>query len=149
MGGTEIESLPIQVTQKDLLEFLYRNVNTYWKKWCDEHFSIFHKKMLLILFPRLTEWVILGLARQLYSLHTGKICSKTEAGYYALKILPEKYHSVIQQAIQIRNGNRKQLMTLNGSYYIQPSIKRCNETLDCAYFIIAMFNTEYEMRIKK
>ena len=88
--------------------------------------------------------MILGLSRQLYTLHTGQICSKTEAGYYALKHLPEKYHPVIHDAIRIRKENKKYLLTVKGSYYIQPSIKRCNETLGCAYWIIGLFNKEYE-----
>ena len=143
MGGIEIESLPIQISLNELHIFLNKNMNSYWKKWCDQHATIFHSKLLLILFPRLTEWVILGIARQLYTLLTGRICSKTEAGYYALKHLPEKHHPVIHEAIHIREQNRKHIMTLHGSYYIHPSISRCNQTLSCAYSMIDFFNEEF------
>ena len=118
-------------------------MNNYWKKWCDQYSSIFQNKLLLILFPRLTEWVILGLARQLYSLQTGRICSKTEAGYYALQHLPENHHPVIYEAIRIRKQSGKHFLTLNGSYYIHPSISRSNQTLNCAYYIIDIFNKEF------
>lgn len=142
MGGTEMDSLPIQISLKDVHQFLLQNINSYWKNWCDRHSTMFNKKLALIFLPGLTEWVILGLARQLYTLHTGKICSKTEAGYYCLKHLPSKYQPVIQAAIQIRNDNKKHRLVLKQSYVINPSLKRCNETLETAYFIIDKFNKD-------
>ena len=146
LWGTPARNLPVTVELKDVNVFLANNINTYWKSWVDERSSFLQRHLPIILFPRLTEWVVLGVARQLYSLQTGKIASKTEAGCYCLKHLPAKYHPIIQQAIEIRNDKRKHFPTINGSYYFRPSVKRFRETVACAGYIIEVFNEEYKKK---
>jgi hypothetical protein len=141
--GIPAQQLPVAVHINDVNRFLYENINSYWKTWLTEHAAMEKKKLLLILLPRLTEWVILGVARQLYTLRTGKIASKTSAGYYCLEQLPNKYHTILQEAINIRGDVRKHRLYLKTSYYVQPSLKRTIETLDGAHFIIDQFNREY------
>jgi len=142
--GIPAQELPVDVTITDVNKFLYENINTYWKNWVDKHSSFSIYRLLLILFPRLSEWVILGVARQLYTLRTGKITSKTGAGYYCMEQLPDKYHSIIQRAIKIRNDNSDHLLTVRSSYYVQPSVKRSRETTACANYLIQLFNNEYK-----
>ncbi|HVE60601.1 MAG TPA: nucleotidyltransferase domain-containing protein, partial [Chitinophagaceae bacterium] len=78
--GEKAEGLPIDIKDGYLNKFLYDNINSYWAKWIKQHSSFFYRKILLLFFPRLTEWSVLGVARQLCTLQTGKIVSKTEAG---------------------------------------------------------------------
>jgi hypothetical protein len=144
LSGTPASQLRIGLAQKDVNDFLHRNINSYWKGWINQHSSMARKKMLLALFPRLTEWVLLGVARQLYTLRTGKIISKTGAGYYCIEQLPSEFHGVLKCAIDARTDPKKHLFELKPSYYVQLSFKRCNETLTCARFIIDLFNGEYE-----
>ncbi len=141
--GIPAQDLPIIVHINDVNRFLFDNINSYWKRWTSNHSTLFKQKLILLLIPRLTEWVILGVARQLYTLRTGEIASKTSAGRYCLEHLPQKYHPILQQAIKIRGDNHRHMLYLKHSYYVQPSIKRTIETLDCTNFIIAQFNSEY------
>lgn len=144
--GIPAQNLPVNVQIDDVNKFLFENINTYWKNWIAKHSSFSTNQLLLIFIPRLTEWVILGVARQLYTLRTGRIVSKTGAGYYCLEHLPNKYQAIVQEAIKIRKDNSKHVLTLKTSYYLHPSMQRYIETLDCAYFIIDMFNEEYKNR---
>ena len=139
--GADAASLPFSISTDSLKNFLHANINSYWKKWIAQHSKISCKKSLLFLFPRFTEWSVLGVARQLYTLNTGKIISKTEAGYYCLKHLPEKYHSIIQKAIEIRKDDRT--FPLVKSYGISPSFTRTMSTIECVNYIIGLFNKKY------
>ncbi len=139
--GESAESLPIEVKPTDLNNFLYKNINSYWTNWINKHTSYFQRRGLLFLFPRFTEWSVLGVARQLCTLQTGKIVSKTEAGNYCLDVLPEKFHPILKEAIEIRKDNRT--YPLVRSYSIRPSFKRCKETIECVNYIIAEFNKTY------
>lgn len=142
--GIPLEELPVVVEISDVNKFLFENINSYWKSWVAKHSRPGIHQLLLILFPRLTECVILGLTRQLYTLRTGKITSKTNAGNYCLEYLPARYRSIIQEAINIRNDKRKHLLSIKSSYYVQPSVKRAHETIASANYIITIFNEEYK-----
>jgi hypothetical protein len=145
--GVEADNWPINISRDKLNNFLHQNINSYWAKWVKQHNSWFSKKLILLLFPRFTEWVVLGLARQLFTLKTGKIVSKTEAGYYCLECFPQKYHHVIKRAIEIRKDNRT--YPLVKSYLINPSFKRLAQTIACADYIISAFNEACLIRSKK
>ena len=95
-------------------------------------------------FPRLTEWVILGVARQYYTLKTGLITSKTKAGQYVLQHLPKEYHEILREAVQIRNDNNRKMLTFKKSYSVNPSLKRYRKTIACARYIINQFNEDYK-----
>lgn len=147
LSGVPAAELPVVVDKNDVTKFLFENLNSYWKNWITGH-SLGINGALLILFPRLSEWVILGVARQSYTLRTGKITSKTKAGLYCLEHLPEKYHHIIQETIKIRNDTSHHLLNIKSSYYVQPSVKRARETIACAEHIIHLFNTEYKEKMK-
>jgi len=139
--GREAESLPIDIKESDLLDFLHRNINSYWVSWINRHSSFSSRKLLLLFFPRLTEWSVLGVARQLCTLQTDKIVSKTEAGIYCIQQLPEILHPILKEAIEIRKDNRTYPFVK--SYAIKPSFKRLKETIDCVNYIITTFNKTY------
>ena len=141
LTGPPARNLPIAVAPEDVNAFLYKNMNTYWKGWISGN-SLF-SRLKLLLFPRVTEWIILGMARQLYTLRTGAITSKTGAGYYCLAHLPTEYHAIIQQAMAIRQNGGAGILSVRSSYHIQPSLKRTAATLSCARYILHLFNKEY------
>jgi hypothetical protein len=144
--GIPAHELTIPIEAKDVNRFLFENINTYWKNWIIKHSSLLRRQLLLIVFPALTEWVVLGAARQLFTLETGKITSKTNAGYYCLERLPANFHAILNEAIDIRNDESKHLVSIKSSYHIKPSMKRSVETLDIANCIIEIFNAEYLKR---
>lgn len=139
--GAPAETLPISITQRQLHDFLYRNINGYWAEWLRQHSSFFRKKLLLLTFPRYTEWVILGTARQLCTLRTRKIVSKTEAGHYCLEHLPQRFHPILHEAMKIRKDNRT--FPLVKSYAVHPSFRRLSQTIECADYIISRCNETY------
>lgn len=139
--GQKAETLPVDLKEKDLTTFLYVNINSYWSKWIKQHSSFSKRKILLLLFPRLTEWSVLGVARQFCTLQTGKIVSKKEAGFYCLEHLPDKFHPIIQAAIEIRKDNRT--FPFVNSYAIKPSFRRLTQTIECVNHLITLFNNIY------
>lgn len=143
--GLNAEALEIEITKDYMSRFLYNNINTYWKEWLKQHSSFFNRKLLLLFFPRLTEWSVLGVARQLYTLQTGKITSKSQAGIYCLNKLPGKFHPIINEALSIRKS--KKVIPFLKSYTIKPSFTRMAETIECVNFIINTFNTIYKEEI--
>ena len=139
--GKPAESLQIRISLDNLNRFLFNNINSYWTKWLNQHSKYFKKKLLLLLFPRLTEWSVLGVARQLCTFQTGKIVSKSEAGRYCLLQLPHKFHSIINEALEIRKDNKTYPFVK--SYAIKPSFRRLIQTIHCVDYIISIFNKEY------
>lgn len=134
MYGVPAADLLIEIEIKDVITQLHQNINSYWTSWISNHSSFHFSHLLLILFPRLTEWGILGVARQLYAIETGKITSKLQAGRYCLNKLPNDLKDVMSIAIETRQINKTQL---------KPSLRRTKETLDCMKFIISEFNRTY------
>jgi hypothetical protein len=142
--GQKAETLPVMVNENDLVKFLYQNINSYWKNWINRHSTSLKRKLLLLFFPRLTEWAILGVARQLFTLQTGKIVSKTGAGVYCLQHLPPTFHPILKEAIEIRKDNTTYPFVK--SYALKPSFRRMRRTIECVNYMIATFNDLYSER---
>jgi hypothetical protein len=51
-------------------------------------------------------WVVLGVCRLHYTLATGEIGSKEEAGAYGIGTFPEPWHLVLHEALRIRRADR-------------------------------------------
>ena len=51
-------------------------------------------------------WVVLGVCRLHYTLATGRIGSKEDAGCYGLRTFPERWHRVLNEALRIRRADR-------------------------------------------
>ena len=51
-------------------------------------------------------WVVLGVCRLHYTLATGRIGSKEDAGCYGLRTFPEMWHRVLNEALRIRRADR-------------------------------------------
>ncbi|MEK3799321.1 aminoglycoside adenylyltransferase domain-containing protein [Peribacillus sp. FSL H8-0477] len=102
------EELNFAVDRMDLLSYVSENMNTYWAN----RIRKIEDSDPLLLLPKefLNEeiqWSILGILRQYYTLREHDIISKLGAGEYALKHIPEEWHHIINEAIQIRKGTGK------------------------------------------
>ncbi|MDL4839963.1 aminoglycoside adenylyltransferase domain-containing protein [Aquibacillus rhizosphaerae] len=82
------------------------------------------------------EWTVLGLLRQFYTLQEYNIVSKMDSGKYGLLHMPVEWHSIIEEAINIRKGVNKRSFvsemervetTLRFSKYL---IRRCNNLIE-------------------
>ena len=134
--GIPANELRIEINDENVNRVLFHNINSYWHKWINRHSPFSYRYIILLIFPWATEWSVLGVARQLYTVKTGQITSKLAVGYYALGILPEKYHPILREAINIRK-TCKQLT-------IKLSVKRARQTIECVNFIIDSFNYIYK-----
>ncbi|CAN5571115.1 hypothetical protein BH10BAC5_BH10BAC5_13420 [soil metagenome] len=134
ISGLYSDELTITVDLDDVFEQLHTNINSYWKKWIEKH-SEFPWNLKLALIPRLTEWGVLGVSRQLYTLQTGKITSKLNAGLHYLQHHPEHFQDILRISISERKINRTK---------INLSFSRAQKTLKCMNHIIREFNSAYK-----
>ncbi len=106
------------------------NMNTYWRNWIKKSSKLLSRDSILLLSPERVEWGVLGVARQFYSFNEGGIASKTEAGKWALTKVPEKYHKILQEALNIRSGGK-------GGY--SSRFRRRKDTLEFMNYILSVF----------
>ena len=139
--GPKAEDLGLSMDDISLRNFVYQNLNSYWQGWVNRHGAVAKRKIYLLLLPQLTEWSLLGVARQFYTLRTGKITSKSAAGKYLLEYLPENFHTIMREAIDIRQLGKHQ--PVFKSYTVRPSLRRLHRTLDCVNYIIRQANKDY------
>ena len=139
--GKHVNDLNIQVTPKEVDDYLFQNINSYWASWIVDAPVDIRNRMKIFFSPRFTEWVILGMARQLYTLETGEITSKSQAGHYCLSRLPCDFEKIITAALTARHS--KNSLPLVRSYLPSPSISRIKQTMKCGRYILEQFNTRY------
>lgn len=109
------------------------NLNTYWLNWIISSSKLFSTKGLMSAISLKTiEWGVLGITRQYYSFIEKDITSKTGAGEYALKRVPEKFNKILNEAMRLRKGITK-------SYY-KSIFKRRKDMLQYMNYIIDSSN---------
>ncbi len=113
--GPAANELLIDVTTEDLTVYVRKNMNDYW---ATRVAAMEQRKEELIAYPvqqveTEMEWTVLGLLRQFYTLEEEDIISKLAAGEYGLRELGTKWHKLIQEAINIRQGNPERNFTKN------------------------------------
>lgn len=120
----------IEINDNDLVLYTYENMNTYWanrirtiEKSIDELEQIAESEV-----DKEIEWTVLGLLRQFYTLREKDIISKQGAGEYSLKHLPEEWHPIIQDAINIRKGEEDRLYA--------GKLERIEETIKLSKYLI-------------
>lgn len=144
--GIPVQQLPIDIDLPRINAFMHRNINSYWQNWLYHHSSLVDRKLLLVLFPGLTEWGILGVARQLYTLKRGTIVSKKAAGLACFEELPTQYQPILEMAIQTRmNTPSWANASLKNITSIRPSLQRANQTIECMQYLIDVFNKTYSV----
>ena len=145
--GPPTNQLPIDISLDHVKRFMYININSYWLSWLTKHSSLVNRKGLLILFPGLTEWGVLGVARQLYTLKQGKIVSKRAAGFYCLEEVPAVYRPILEEALQIRLHTPSWAnLSLKNISSMRPSWQRATLTVDCMHYLIELFNKTYQIQ---
>lgn len=113
--GAAASKLPLDVTTEELTTYVRKNMNEYWATRTSK---MEQKKEQLMTYPvehieTEMEWTVLGLLRQFYTLREQDIISKLAAGEYGLRELETKWHRLIQEAINIRQGNPQRNFTKN------------------------------------
>lgn len=96
--GTQAEALPFSVDWRVLLTNTQANLNNYWRTYTARP-----ARIAWLFSDYGIQWAVLGVLRQWYTFEKNSITSKVEAGEYALKQLPARWHKIIQEAVGIRH----------------------------------------------
>jgi predicted nucleotidyltransferase len=83
-----------------LAESVRENLDAYWRVW--------HRKESRLGLATFIDWgpawAVLGVSRLHYTLTTGRITSKYEAGVHARKTFPAEWHRIVDECLRIRRG---------------------------------------------
>jgi len=100
--GIEPQDLNFTVDWDLLVNRMKENLNSYWVRWAnriDRH--------LVMLSDWGIQWAVSGVLRQYYTFTESSITTKGKAEEYALTSLPTRWHPLIQEAIDIREGHKQ------------------------------------------
>lgn len=99
--GPASATLPFTVSWDVLIAKMKVNLNTYWRSWTR------HPRRVGILYSDWgIQWAVLGVLRQFFTFRENSITTKVKAGEYALGCVPRRWHSLIQEAINIRQRQK-------------------------------------------
>jgi hypothetical protein len=129
LRGPAPQELPFEVDWAGLVAWTRQNMNTYWISWTRRLDGF-----LVLLTDWGIQWTVLGVLRQFYTLRENRVTTKVKAGEYALTCLPERWHRLVQEALNIRLGQK-------GSAY-RWRVSRASEATRFLRYIIRLCNTE-------
>jgi hypothetical protein len=104
--GPERETLRICADRDALFAWTLQNFDSYWRLLLLRARRFPHPWSILSLTSYGAVWVVLGVCRLHYTLATGRIASKEEAGRYGLQTFVEEWHRVLNEALRIRRADR-------------------------------------------
>jgi hypothetical protein len=125
--GRPAQALAIATDPASLQSFETDNLRTYWEPWIEEGGRALARKA-----PgedadaTVLAWGVLGLLRIAYTLTTGRIISKAEAGRWGLTKYRLDWHPVIQDALSARFGHVNRL-----------PVFRCRRAVEFMRYVIA------------
>lgn len=101
--GPEPEMLRIRTDAAELEAWIVGNLNGYWRHWVNRARQR-GPATLRALPRRFTAWGVLGAPRLHYTLVTGAIASKEDAGDYALEAFAPSWRPLIEEALAFWRG---------------------------------------------
>ena len=125
--GTEPQNLSFKVDWNVLITKMKENMNSYWMSWTKNP-----RRVIIMYTDWGIQWAVLGVLRQFYTFGENSITTKLKAAEYAIKTLPGCWHQVIQEAINIREGQKKStyrskfIRTIEAVNFLKYIIKICN-----------------------
>jgi Domain of unknown function (DUF4111) len=96
--GPDPASLNVRSDPAELRAWTIGNLNGYWRRWVGR-VSRPGLATVRALPRRFTAWGVLGAPRLHYTLATGEIATKEEAGHYALEAFNPAFRPVIEEAL--------------------------------------------------
>lgn len=99
--GTASGTLPFTVSWDVLITEMRENLNTYWWSW-----TRYPRRVAVLYSNWGVQWAVLGVLRQFFTFRENSITTKVKAGEYALDCLPRRWHPLIKEAINIRQGQK-------------------------------------------
>lgn len=133
LAGPKPQELPFTVDWDQLVIWMRENMNSYWVSWTNRP-----GRMLTMYSNWGIQWAVLGVLRQFYTFKENSITTKVRAARYSLGCLPDRWHKLIQEAIDIRQGKKE-------SAY-RSRIARMIEAVNFLKYIIQECNASYPLR---
>ena len=104
LKGTPAADLNFSVDWDTLIANMHINLNSYWASYT------YNPRYIAMLFSDYgIQWAVTGVLRQYYSFREHGITSKDGAALYALDHVPERWHRLLQEALNIRSETRPSL----------------------------------------
>ena len=103
LRGPNPEALSIHLDEHELRAWTFRNLHTYWLEW-SRRIRRPRWQAIKAMRRQGMAWGVLGAPRLHYTLHTGEVVSKEQAGRYALDRFDARWHPLIEEALAYRRG---------------------------------------------
>jgi hypothetical protein len=136
--GQDPKDLEIDIQPQQLFSYVIGNLNTYWASRIKTAENSINDIVTMptdkIDFE--IEWNVLGLLRQFFTLKEYDIVSKLDAGEYGLTQIPVEWHSIIEEAMNIRKGIKANIFSSD--------MERIDKTLRFSKFLITRCNNMIE-----
>lgn len=100
--GPDAEEIEVHTDRAGLTAWTRANLNGYWRCWHRTSGRYWSLHGLAMLGSRGPVWAVLGSSRLHYTLATGKIASKREAGEYALATFGPRWERILLECLRIR-----------------------------------------------
>jgi hypothetical protein len=130
--GKDPKELPFNADWNLLLAWMRENLNTYWRGWV-----VRFDRRIIMLSDWGIQWTVLGVLRQYYTFQENSMTTKLGAAEYALRCLPQVWHPLVQEAIDIRAGEKRR--------YYRSRLIRMLDTVKLIKYIIQI-NSETKSR---
>ena len=104
LKGTPAADLNYTVDWDDLIAKMRINLNSYWRSYTRNP-----RRVVWLFSDYGVQWAVTGVLRQYYSFREGSITSKDGAARYALDHVPERWHKLIHEALNIRRETQPSL----------------------------------------
>lgn len=108
--GTPIDEIALWRDPAALDAWVRGNLGSYWRPWWASSHRLLSRMGMRSLHPWFPEWGVLGVTRLHYTLATGDITSKYDAGTYALETFPDRWHRILREALRYRERRREGAM---------------------------------------
>ncbi|MBC5638796.1 DUF4111 domain-containing protein [Ornithinibacillus sp. BX22] len=136
--GPDPKDFEFDIQPQQLVSYVLKNMNAYWANRIKTAENSIND---LVAMPTNQidyeiEWTVLGLLRQFFTLKEYDIVSKLDAGEYGLTQIPYEWHSIIEEAMNIRKGIKASIFrsdweridkTIRFSKYL---ITHCNKMIE-------------------
>ncbi|NBI30864.1 nucleotidyltransferase domain-containing protein [Chengkuizengella marina] len=135
--GPEICTIKLNTSTDQLISYVIKNMNFYWaprieriENSIEDVITLPTKEINIEI-----EWLVLGLLRQFYTLKEQDIISKHGAGEYALQHFSGEFLNIINEAINIRTGQKHK--------FFHSEEKRIKTAIDLSKYIIKYCNHNF------
>jgi hypothetical protein len=128
--GSKPQALSFTVDWNLLITRMRENLNTFWGSYTKRP-----GRIVSTLSDWGVQWTVLGVLRQFYTFRENTITTKEKAGVYALSHVPTRWHRLIREAINIREGKKPSAYRLR--------IARTIEVVNLTSYIIQTCNARF------